>query len=70
VWPTIATSASPLLAGAASTSLGAAPPGVAAPERTPTKCIDVTFFGDDSDGEWGLFVRWASQEAASAALRR
>ena len=27
----------------------------------------VTFFGDDSDGEYGLFVMWDSQEHAESA---
>ena len=30
-------------------------------------CQAVTFFGDDSDGEHGLYVLWASQEDADAA---
>ena len=30
-------------------------------------CKAVTFFGDDSDGEHGLYVLWASQEDADAA---
>lgn len=29
--------------------------------------VDVTFLGDDSDGQWGVFVRWESAEAAMAA---
>ena len=30
-------------------------------------CRGVTFFGDDSEGEYGLFVLWESTEAADAA---
>ncbi len=30
-------------------------------------CQDVTFFGDSSDGEYGLYVLWDSQENADAA---
>ena len=30
-------------------------------------CQGVTFFGDDSDGEYGLFVLWESKEDADAA---
>jgi quinol monooxygenase YgiN len=30
-------------------------------------CNGVTFFGDDSDGEYGLSVLWESQENADAA---
>ncbi len=27
----------------------------------------MTFFGDDTDGQYGLFVLWDSQESADAA---
>ncbi len=30
-------------------------------------CCGVTFFGDDADGQWGMFVLWASQEDANGA---
>ena len=30
-------------------------------------CSSATFFGDDTDGSYGLFVLWASQEEADAA---
>ena len=30
-------------------------------------CQSATFFGDDSDGQYGIFVLWDSQEAADAA---
>ena len=30
-------------------------------------CQSAVFFGDDSDGQYGLFVLWESQEAADAA---
>jgi quinol monooxygenase YgiN len=30
-------------------------------------CKSVTVFGDDADGEYGLFVLWASQAEADAA---
>jgi quinol monooxygenase YgiN len=30
-------------------------------------CRAVTFFGDDSDGEYGLYVLWASQQDADTA---
>lgn len=30
-------------------------------------CGGVTVFGDDSDGEYGIFVLWDSQTSASAA---
>lgn len=30
-------------------------------------CATVTVFGDDSDGEYGIFVLWASQADAAAA---
>ena len=30
-------------------------------------CKGVTFFGDHSDGEYGLYVLWDSQENADAA---
>jgi hypothetical protein len=30
-------------------------------------CRGVTFFGDDSDGEYGLSVLWESKENAEAA---
>jgi quinol monooxygenase YgiN len=30
-------------------------------------CHAVHFFGDEADGEYGLFVLWASQEDADAA---
>jgi quinol monooxygenase YgiN len=30
-------------------------------------CEGVTVFGDDSDGEYGLFVLWDSEENADAA---
>ena len=30
-------------------------------------CAGVTFFGDDTDGEYGLFVLWESKENAEAA---
>ena len=32
-----------------------------------TGCESVTFFGDDSDGQYGIFVLWDSQEHADAA---
>ena len=35
--------------------------------RARPGCQAVTFFGDDSDGEYGLYVLWASQEDADAA---
>jgi hypothetical protein len=34
---------------------------------SPTGCESVTFFGDDSDGQYGIFVLWDSQEHADAA---
>ena len=30
-------------------------------------CSNATFFGDDADGSYGLFVLWASQGDADAA---
>ncbi len=30
-------------------------------------CESVTFFGDDTDGQYGLFVLWESQADADAA---
>ncbi len=30
-------------------------------------CESVTFFGDDTDGQYGLFVLWESQEHADSA---
>ena len=30
-------------------------------------CQDVTFFGDDGDGEYGIYVLWASPAEADAA---
>ena len=35
--------------------------------KTQPGCQAVTFFGDDSDGEYGLYVLWASQQDADAA---
>ncbi len=35
--------------------------------RARPGCQAVTFFGDDSDGEYGLYVLWTSQEDADAA---
>ena len=35
--------------------------------RAQDGCESVTFFGDDSDGQCGLFVLWDSQESADAA---
>ena len=32
-------------------------------------CEGVTFFGDDADGEYGLFVLWESKEDAEAAVK-
>jgi quinol monooxygenase YgiN len=32
-------------------------------------CGGVTFFGDDADGEYGLFVLWESKEDAEAAVQ-
>jgi len=32
-------------------------------------CEHVTIFGDDSDGQYGIFVLWDSQEHAEAAAR-
>ena len=32
-------------------------------------CESVTFFGDDADGEYGLFVLWESKEDAEAAVK-
>ena len=32
-------------------------------------CEGVTVFGDDSDGEYGLFVLWDSEEHANAAAQ-
>ena len=32
-------------------------------------CHSVTIFGDDTDGECGIFVLWDSQENADAAAR-
>ncbi len=30
-------------------------------------CQSATFFGDDSDGQYGIYVLWESQEEADAA---
>ena len=35
--------------------------------RAQAGCQSVTFFGDDSDGQYGLFVLWNSQEHADSA---
>jgi quinol monooxygenase YgiN len=35
--------------------------------RARQGCGGVTFFGDDSTGEYGLFVQWDSKENADAA---
>ena len=35
--------------------------------RAQKGCSSATFFGDDTDGSYGLFVLWASQEEADAA---
>ncbi len=35
--------------------------------REQAGCQGVTAFGDDRDGEYGLLVRWDSQEHADAA---
>ena len=35
--------------------------------RARPGCQAVTFFGDDSDGEYGLYVLWATQADADAA---
>lgn len=35
--------------------------------RAQAGCHSVTFFGDDSDGQYGLFVLWDSQEHADSA---
>lgn len=35
--------------------------------RNQTGCKSVTVFGDDSDGQYGIFVLWDSQEHADAA---
>lgn len=32
-------------------------------------CEGVTVFGDDSDGEYGIFVLWDSEENANAAAQ-
>ncbi len=32
-------------------------------------CKGVTFFGDEADGEYGLFVLWESQEDAEATAQ-
>ena len=32
-----------------------------------TGCAGVTFFGDETDGEYGLFVLWESEKDAEAA---
>ena len=37
--------------------------------RAQPGCQAVTFFGDESDGEYGLYVLWASQEDADAAAK-
>jgi len=35
--------------------------------RARPGCQAVTFFGDDSDGEYGLYVLWATQADADSA---
>jgi hypothetical protein len=35
--------------------------------RELSGCKSVTFFGDDTDGQYGLFVLWESQEHADSA---
>ena len=35
--------------------------------REQAGCTSVVFFGDPSDGEYGLYVLWDSQENADAA---
>ncbi len=35
--------------------------------RAQPGCEDVVAFGDESDGEYGLYVRWDSREHADAA---
>ena len=35
--------------------------------RSLSGCTSVTVFGDDSDGQYGIFVLWDSQEQADAA---
>ena len=37
--------------------------------RDQKGCAGVTFFGDDADGEYGLFVLWESKEDAEAAVK-
>ena len=32
-------------------------------------CESVTFFGDDTDGEYGLFVLWETKDDADAAAQ-
>lgn len=32
-------------------------------------CEGVTFFGDDGDGQWGIFALWDSQAHADAAAQ-
>jgi len=32
-------------------------------------CEGVTVFGDDSDGEYGIFVLWSSEDDANAAAQ-
>jgi hypothetical protein len=35
--------------------------------RSQTGCAQATFFGDDSDGQYGIFVLWDTQQHADAA---
>ncbi len=35
--------------------------------RSQPGCSSATFFGDDTDGEYGLFVLWETQAHAEAA---
>ena len=49
--------------GAAENVAGAVVPAIKAQKGLE----GVTFFGDDTDGEYGLFVLWASREEAETA---
>ena len=35
--------------------------------RALSGCQSATFFGDDTDGQYGIFILWNSQESADAA---
>jgi hypothetical protein len=35
--------------------------------RAQPGCASATFFGDDADGQYGIFVRWDTQAHADAA---